>query len=521
MAGVSPYKTAIDLKRPAPDWIPNELDKERVQAYNTYWDVYWNVTEAFQVVLRDDEGDEISRRLVPAARTIIEATNRYLGKNPVVTPMPLAIGPDGSEIQVDPSKLQQIVAILDDFYVREEFFTKFGSMKRWMLIRGDALLHLTADSEKLEGQRLRLVELDPATYFPIRDPNDEDRVIGAYIVNLISNDTNDGIIAQRQAYLKTETGTIFTKLDFFEKDKWDDRWPLSKDDTEPVDAPERLAGLENLIEGFELDSRITSIPVYHYRNRCTGGLRFGISELQGIETLLAGIIQTATDEDIAMSQTGVGIFVTTSGSPRNPTTGAEEPWVIAPASVLELETTEDRFERVQGITTVQPLLDHQGMLEAQARRTTATPDIAVGTVDVKVAESGIALAIQMAPILAKNEETERELKTRTEQLLFDILTMWLPVFEGIEVPGLRMSVMFDDPLPIDRAAVLKEILDMLAAKVITIGFAGQLIKERLGIKIPDDMVAQLASENQTLLDSVGGRLGAEDTGAGASDPGAV
>ena len=518
MAGVSPYETALDLKRTKPDWVPNAEDSARVQAYNTYWDIFTNVKDAFKVVLRDDTGDEISRRFIPAARTIIEATNRYLAKNPVVTPRPLAVNPDGSEVQPDEASTVDLMSRINNLFEREEFFTKFASMKRWMLIRGDGMLHVTANDQKPEGQRLRIVELDPTSYFPIYDPLDVDRVIGVYIVTLVKDDDGE-LIAQRQSYLKTENGTIATKLDFFERDKWDDRWPLEESDLKPVDVPTRFADMENLLNGFELPSQITSIPVYHYRNRRGGGLPFGLSELQGIETLLAGIIQTATDEDITIAQTGIGIFVTTSGSPKDEQ-GNEEDWVIAPASVLELESKEDKFERVQGVDSVQPLLDHMGMLEGQAKQTTGTPDIAVGSVEVQVAESGIALAIQMAPILAKNEETELELRGRTEQLLYDLVNMWLPAYEGYTPNGTKLIMTFDDPLPTDRAAVLKEILDMVTAKIIPIVFAQKLIKERLGYDIPADALQQMATENQTLLDSVGGRLGTEEAG-GDPDAGAV
>jgi len=518
MAGVSPYETALDLKRTKPDWVPNPGDNARVQAYNTYWDIFTNVKEAFKVVLRDDAGDELSRRFVPSARTIVEATNRYLAKNPVVTPLPLAKNPDGSEVQGAAETTIEMMSLVNAFFKREEFFTKFASMKRWMLIRGDGLLHLTANDQKPEGQRLRLVEVDPASYFTINDPLDVDRVIGAYLVTLVEDDSGE-LIAQRQSYLKTETGTIFTQLAFFERDKWDDRWPMTEADLKAVAPPSRFEGMEGLLTGFELPPQITTIPVYHYRNRRSGGLAFGISELQGIETLLAGIIQTATDQDITIAQTGVGIFVTSSGAPKNEQ-GEEEEWVIAPASVLELESKDDFFKRVEGVDSVQPLMDHLGMLEEQAKQTTGTPDIAVGSVDVQVAESGIALAIQMAPILAKNEETELELKGRTEQLLYDLVNMWLPAYEGFAPNGVELAMTFDDPLPTDRAAVLKEILDMVAAKVIPIAFAQQLITERLGYSIPEDALAQMASENQQMLDSVGGRLAQEEAG-GDPDAGAI
>lgn len=504
MPAVGPYQTALDLKRPIPTWIPNEQDRDRVAAYDVYEEVFRNVKEAFNLVLRDTEGDEMSRRYIPTARTIIEATNRYLAKNPVVTPLPLSVATDGQPIEADEANNLQLMALINAFFEREEFFTKFTSLKRWTLIRGDGLFHLTADDKKPQGQRLRLVELDPGHYFTLTDPLDVERIIGVYLVTLVQDDDGD-LVAQRQAYLKQENGTIFTQLQFFEEDGWDDRWPLTEQNLKPVEIPSRFAEMEGLLEGFTLPNQITSIPVYHFRNRREGKLAFGISELQGIETILAGIHQTASDEDITITLTGVGIYVTTSGRPRDDE-GNEQDWVIAPASVMELESHEDTFDRVKGVESVTPLLDHMNMLEGQARKTTGTPDIAVGSVDVTVAESGIALAIQMNPILAKNEETERELKSRTEQLLYDLANMWLPAYEGFTPTGVRLQITFDDPLPIDRAAVLKEIIDLVAAKLISIAYAQQMLKERLGFDISEGMIQEMANEAQLMLDPMARRM---------------
>jgi len=512
MAAISPYSTALELQRPRPTHITNESDADRVTAYWTYWDVFRNVAEAWEAVLRDDDGDEVSRRRVPSARTVIEATNRYLAKNPAITANPLSIGEDGQELTAPPDVVARVMKLWKDFATREEFFSKFISMKRWMLIRGDGIFHVLADDTKLEGTRLRVEELDPSNYFTIVDPVDINRIVGCYIVTVVDDDEGEPI-AQRQSYRKTEAGAIETKLEFFEESAWDDRAPLTEEDLEPVDPPARFTG-SALLTGFTLPPAIDSLPVYHFRNKREGNLPFGISEIQGIETLLAGIIQTATDEDITITLTGIGVYVTTSGKPRD-TQGNEVEWVIAPASVIELEGENDKFDRVKGIDTVKPLLDHIEMLEGQALKTTGTPDVAVGSVDVKVAESGIALAIQMAPILAKNIETEMELKTKIDQMLYDIVNKWAPAYEGLDPGGITLSVTFDDPLPTDRVATLGEILQMLTAKIISIQYAQQLIREKLGYNIPSDMLEQIVAEQGQLLDAAGQRLGEEAAGEGA------
>jgi len=512
MAPVSPYSTALELGRPQPNHITNEMDKQRVAAYWTYWDIFRNVPDAYVKVMREDD-DTLSRRLVPSVRTIIEATNRYLAKDITITPQPLVTNPDGTTLQVDEATMAQVMKLWNDFAAREEFHTKFVSLKRWNLIRGDAILHLLADDTKADGTKLRVEELDPSTYFTIPNPVDPTRLDGVYLVTIVDDDEGEAI-TQRQEYRRLETGRIWTQLRFFEIDKWDDRFPLSDGDLEEADVPARFAD-SPLIAGYELPPVIDSLPVYHFRNNRSGSEPFGVSEVQGIETLLVGINQTATDEDASIALTGIGVYVTTSGRPKDDQ-GVEVDWLIAPASIIELEGVEDKFERVKGIDSIQPLLDHTKFLEGQAYRTTATSEVAIGSVDVEVAQSGIALAIQMSPVLAKNEEKELELKGKLEQFLYDWVNKWAVAFESVNPMGLSLAVTFGDPLPLDRVAVLKEITDMLTAKVISIQFAQKLIRERLGYDIPTTMLAEIVAEQQQMLDAVSARL---DTEAGGGPAG--
>lgn len=506
MAIISPYATALKLGRPKPSHIKNTMDQDRVTAYWTYSDIYRNVEEAFIAVMRDDDGDEISRRYVPAARTIIEATNRYLAKDITVTPQPLVTMPDGTSVEVDQAIMLAVMKLLQDFMVREEFHAKFMSMKRWGLIRGDSVFHLMADDTKEPGKRLRLVEVDPGSYFTKTDPSDPERITGVYLVSIIDDDEGEPI-AQRQEYRKEENGAIFSQLTFWAADGWDDRAPLSEEDLEAVDPPEWAANLP-LLEGITLPSPITSIPVYHFRNNREGTEPFGTSEIQGIETLLAGVNQTATDEDVAIALQGIGVFYTTSGRPRDDD-GNEMPWVIAPAGMIELEHKDDKIGRLDGAKDINSLLSHSGYLESKARETTGTPDVAVGKVDVQVASSGIALSIQFAPLLGKNSEKEVELKGKCDQMWYDVLNMWFPAYEGIDPKGMTVLTTFGDPLPVNRKEVLAEIIEMVTAKLIPIQYAQKLVQEKLGYEIPAEAFAQLVEEQATMLDSMAPRLDAE------------
>lgn len=508
MAPVSPYSTALKLQRPAPKHIKNETDQERVTAYWTYQDIFHNVEDAFTAVMRDDEGNEIARRYIPSARSIIEAVNRYLAKDIRFTPDALVTAPDGTQVAPDANALIQVMKLLGDLVKREEVMSKFLSLKRWMLVRGDACWHVMADDTKPEGTRLRIEELDPGAYFVKADPTDPSRINGCYLVTIVDDDEGEPI-AQRQSYTKQDNGTILSQLEFFEEDGWDDRLPFTEEDLKRVAAPSWADPA--LVAGKVLPTEVTALPVYHYRNNREGNAPFGRSQLQGIETIIAGVNQTATDEDQAVGLQGIGVYYTTSGRPRNPD-GSEGEWVIAPAAMIELEDQNDKIGRVEGATNITSLLQHTAFLKQEARESAGIPDVAVGKVDVQVAESGVALAMQMAPLLSSNEERELEIKTKTDQMLYDLVNMWFPAFEGLNPMGISVSTSFGDPLPVNRKEILGEIVALVANKLVSIKYAQQLLQERLGYIIPAEELANVVNEQQQLLDPTAGRLDAEAAG---------
>lgn len=520
---VSPYSTALELKRPRPSWVPGKEDADRVTVYYTYEDIFNNVKDAFKQLLRDAAGEEAFRRLVPAARSIVEATNRYLAKDPqIVSTVP-------STVTLAEEAQAEFMEFLRNLWAREEMATKFLSMKRWMLVRGDSLFHITADPGKAEGSRISILELEPDHYFPTHDTIDPSKVIGAYVVTIVLADDGEEQIAQRIEYQKVRTpedsarfngapvGTIFYRVGFFEPDAWDDREPeFSEADLKPVPVPDWAVpaeGVPDYIAGYTLPSEITTIPLYHYRNARTGNEPFGRSELQGIETLLAGITQTMSDEELAVSLTGLGVYATDSGRPRDDS-GAEAEWIIAPATVIELEDGRT-FNRVEGIDDLKPMLQHTDALSGQARETTATPDVAVGRVDVQTAESGIALAISMAPIIAKNAEKEEELRGKTDQLLYDLTNMWVPAYEGRPATGLVVTIEFGSPLPVNEDAVVANVSTLVEKKVIPVRFALQLLKDKLGWDIdPAALSGELVAEQSAALDAAAARIDAEAAPSG-------
>jgi hypothetical protein len=525
MVATSPYQTAVDLGLGAPTFVNSkqEEDINRITAYYTYADIFNNTQNAFSSMLRDD-GDEVSRRYVPGARTIVEATNNYLAKDPSWS----WILSDTGQVAEESDRLVPQAAI-DSLFRREEFAAKFGSLKRWTLIKGDGLLHITADPNKPEGSRLRITELEPEQYFPIKDLVDSERIVGCYLVTIILADDGTTEIAQRLMYRRILTlddvaqfgaplGTVKAQIGFFAFNKWDDRDPLTEEDLEDVDVPTRMNTEETalLMQGVILPSQITAIPVYHFRNKRHGTATFGTSEIQGIETILGGLTTTLSDEDLTIALQSVGLYATDSGHPVN-AQGEEVDWLVSPGAVAEVEPGK-KFWRVEGATNIDAPLGHFNQLQKTAHETTSTPDVATGNVDVEVAQSGIALAIQFAPLTGKNAEKELDIKGKLDQLMHDLLHGWLPAYESLAVNELlEARVSFASPIPLNRKEFIEEVTALVKPDVAIISksFARQLLSERLGITFPDDIDQQILDENEAALDATGVRLA--DEAANASE----
>lgn len=532
---VSPYATAVALNRPVPKYVSakQEEDQQRVQAYWTYDDIVNNVAEAFANLLRSDT-DIKGRRYVPYGRAILEGTNRYLGRDLTVSyELPL----DSPADPVAQSDLANWVKALFD---REQFVVKFAEAKREMLRRGDSFLQLSADTSKPEGSRIRITRLDGSQYFPIFMGTDKERIAGIYIITLLTSPDQQTIVAQREWYQRILTpedvaavpgsvlGGIYYKIDFFEHDKWDDRFPLAKNDLTPAQPPAWIPwgpyytggqGQPGAFAGFALPTSITAIPVYHFRNTNSGP--FGFSLLQGLETVLAGITQGITDEDMAIALAGIGVYWTDSGTPRD-ANGKEVDWILAPGSVLEVDDGK-KFGRVEGVSSVTPIQDHVELLKDSALEASGTPDVAVGKVDVQVAESGVALAIKMAPVITANKEREDGMAAVLTQFLFDLLNGWAPGYEGRQpIDGVfTVNVTFGDPMPVDRAAVIAEIVALITAKIIDVQFAQQYLADKLGFNFPTDLLDRMASADAAVLDAQAARLGLEAGAPVAPDAGAL
>lgn len=480
MSDLTPYSTAAPFFGVPQSWIPVE-DRERIQSYQLYESIYRNVPDAFKIVQRGSEQNPI---YVPSGKTIVDAANRYLAKRWTFAVQP-TLGSDAERAALN--------AMLQNLFIREEMWDKFATQKKFGLIRGDAVWLITANENKDPGKRISIHEVDPASYFPIYDPVNDTKVVGAHLVDQFLNDKGDTIV-RRQTYRKDDaTGRITYEVTWWEIGAWDDR-ENSGQELKRATPPLGFTAQPT----FALPDIITAIPLYHIRNDRTANSVFGTSELAGMERLIAGINQAISDEELALVLEGLGLYATTSGPPTNED-GEETEWGIGPGYVVEIDA-ESEFKRVNGVGSITPMQDHIKYLEDKMFQSSGTPLIAIGKVDASRAESGIALMMEMSPLLAKNEEREGSLLSRMDHMLYDLVTMWLPAFEGTSTEARAVSIV-DDPMPQNRKAVLDELLALLGAGAISIAYFQQQISEKLGFEFPEEMLADIVSEQARLAEA--------------------
>lgn len=473
------YASAVPFLPPIdPNMTGSPEDSMRIQAYAMYEDFYHNRPETFKVLLRGDDDDEdVHPIYIPSAKKMIEATNRFLAKD-----FDFVV----SQRFGTPEQQTTMQRHMLNLFKRERLYVKFKNQKRYGLIRGDVCWHVTADLSKEEGKRLSIHELNPANFFPIEDPDNPDRLLGCHIVDTVEDpEDSTKTIARRLTYLKkgavprggdqtgyqmdpesTESG-ITSEVTHWTIGKWDDRY-MKRDDLERRPAP----GDRELME---LPPEITQIPVYHWKNNEIPGVRFGMSEIAGVESLVAGINQAVNDEDITMVMQGLGMYWTNARPPVN-ADGSQGQWMVGPGIVAEVPL-DGKFERVNGVSSVSPFQDHIQMLKNDGMESLGIPDIAAGKVDVSIAESGVSLALQMMPIIAKNEEKEEALLGVMDQMLYDLCTMWFPAFENVNIPEVVVNCIVGDPIPRNRDSAIQEIILLWTSGLIPTALAQSKLEE--------------------------------------------
>lgn len=475
----TPYTTVTPFLRGMPQWVPEE-DAERIASYQTYEEMYWNNPTVFELAYRGTNERPI---YVPNSRTIVDTTAHFLLKG-------LTINFEDPEVNPDAT------LALQAFLKRERFYSKFNVAKHSGVVRGDYILHLTANPDKMEGRRLSLNSVDPAAYFPVPDEDDLEKIDRVHLVEQFLNEEEEVNVRKLTYWYEGEgdTRTVWRSEAIFELDEA----------FEPDVAP-----LEITIPPAALPPEVTTIPVYHFQNIAWQGQPFGSSELRGLERLISGVNQSVSDEELALALEGLGVYATDADAPTDDQ-GDSIPWTIGPGKVIEHELGR-KFIRVPGVGSITPAQDHIKYLEDKLFEASGTSDVARGAIDVGVAESGIALAIKFVPMAAKIE--------MRDQVGLDVLTQffydwkaWHKAYEGPDFQELVILPKIGDKLPINRDAIRQELDSMLEKKVISRAYYRQRMHDLFGYEFPETMENDIIQEESRLveaLDMMGSRINNE------------
>lgn len=496
------FATTADFTGTLPTWYPSETIARRIAMYDFYYSLYWGEPRILKFSVRDDETPPI---YVPAARTIVDTTHRYVAKGVQVLPNPEF----GSESEQANAKVW-----MDAFLRRERFFSRFSGLKRNVLMKGDACFLISADANKPQGSRISLTPVDPATWIPAYSDTRGEHQVGVDLIETFTEEGTDGVLVRRQRWMKgdhparglTADQPITYQVDVIKQEDYADG--------------EEAAIFRVEIPQTPLDARITALPVYHFKNLEEDDNPFGSSELRGVERLALAMTTNMSDADIALALQGIGLYATTSGPPRD-AAGNLVDWTIAPGQVIELGA-DRKFERVQGISTMEPYHDHIGELYNYLRDGTGTPVVATGKVEVAIAESGISLTLQMGPMLAKAEDKDELLRDTLQQMFYDMKT-WALVYEGMNFGMADFNVHFGPKLPQNQQEKITNIIALSSATppIISTQTARDMLRE-LDYDIPADEALAILEETAAMAtesDPIGGRLDAEVDGA--SDPAVV
>lgn len=464
----TPYSTATPYMGEGSAWITNAYDAERLASYKVYQDMYWSEDAAFQLIRRNDDGRPV---YLPKPKTIVDTTAHYLLKG-------LKVG------MLRPDDDQEMRDFLENFLLRERFYSRFQVAKLAGVVRGDWLMHLTANPAKEEGSRISLNSVDPAYYFPEYDTDDLEKRTGAKLVeHAVHPDDPSKVVIRVLRYWQEydEVGDRVSPLVWREEALWEvDGW----------DIPTKAKKVKDLVPASTLPIDITSIPLYHFKNAEWDGFEFGNSELKGYERIFEAMNQAISDEEIALALVGLGVYATDAGRPK--VNGVEQDWIVAPGTVWEMPGAT-MVKRLEGISTVTPVLDHVNYLNDALMEASGTSKVAVGDVDVQTAESGIALALKFLPTLAKIEYRDTAGVEMLTQMFYD-WKFWVKAYEGKDFTETPIVITLGDKLPINRAKTLDELNNMLDRGVISAKFYREEVTRLLGYKFPDDIEEQILAE---------------------------
>lgn len=483
----TPYSTVRSLLGTLPEWMA-VLDAERIKSYAIYEQMYWSVPDTFKLVLRGENALPI---YIPTGRQIVDTLDRYIGAN-----FGWRVDPESAK----GAEAETTQAAFKALFDRERFLSWYSASKMYGIMRGDWGWHVFANADKPEGTRISIRAIDPASMFKIPHPEDVDRVMG---IDLIDNFTDgDEEFVKVQRYSKGENPHDPTTEDGF---IWSGTLIFTLDDY-----GDPKAGATRVIRPMApLPAEITALPVYHIPHKESPGDPFGSSALRGLERVMGAVNQAISDEELALALEGLGVYSTDAGAPVDRTTGRPTTWKLGPGKVIN-RPPGTSFDRVTGISTVAPYINHMDWLVKALRETSGASDAAMGKVDVTVAESGISLVMQLSPILAVAQKEDTTIGDIHRQMFYGIKGFLL-AYENINTGLALVEPVFGPKVPTNKPEELQNVL----AIVEQFGLVDWGLREltKLGYNFtPDDLAAAIADRQAKSVDPFAARAVTE-TGA--------
>lgn len=472
MASESPYQTVIPLVGSLPSWVTDKMDQERLASYDVYDDMYHNNPDTYALMLRGIDDQPI---LVPTGKSVIKNMSRYVGRG---------FGFAVPKTKGTPAEQELAIVTYGEFFKREEILSKFRSGVKELLRRGDLFWYIQGDTEKQPGSRMSIDTLDPRTVFKITAAEDPKSVVGYMVVEQFQD--GDKLAVKKQVWRKNNdplhpnfgnpVAPVSYECETIEADGWDGDNPKI---------------IQKIVPLMLLPKEILQLPIYHMKNDAESQNVYGSSELAGLERVIAAINQGASDQDIALAMSGLGMYKSASGGPVGDNGDEGSDWIIGPGRVIEDST----FERIDGVGSIQPSMDHIKYLEEKIDGAVGITDVTRGNVTAEVAESGVALAIRMSPTIDMADEKDVHIKDIFDHVLFD-LKSWFLALEGINLVNVDVITAFGDKMPRNRDAEMKELFSLLEAKVISTEFFQSQLVEKFGYKLPENIQDQIAADTK-------------------------